>query len=79
MTKTQRDIIAELDREAQHDGLVHHLAAARHLASQGLAVEVIEGMMRGMYTRKSIRALIAEARATTVSGHHDARDIAPAR
>ena len=77
--KVERQGKGVAEEELHHDGLVHHLAAARHLASQGLADEVIEGMMRGMYTRTSIRALIAEARATTVSGHRDARDIAPAR
>ena len=64
MTKHQRQLIAELERAAHKDGLEHHLAAAQSLARDGLDVETIEGMMRGMYSRTQIRAMIVQARET---------------
>ena len=62
MTKRQRDIIAELESTARHDGLEHHLEAARALADDGIDAATIAGMMRFMFSRAQINALIAEAR-----------------
>ena len=62
MTKLQHDIIAELETTTQRDGSEHHLAAARALADDGIDAATIEGMMRFMFSRAQINALIAEAR-----------------
>ena len=62
MTKYQRQIMAQLARDAQTEGLEHDLEAAQALARDGLAVETIEGMMRGMFSRPQIRAMLAEAK-----------------
>ena len=61
MTNEHRQILDELEREAREDGLEHHLDAARGLAEIGLDVDTIDGMMRWMFSRVQIRALIAEA------------------
>lgn len=63
MTKKQRSIVAELERDARRDALEHHLEAARALAADNIDAATIEGMMRGMYSRPELQALIAEARA----------------
>ena len=65
MTAKQQEIIRALEAAAVRHHLEHHLAAVRHLASdEGLSVDQIEAMMRGMYSRRDIRALIAEAHHT---------------
>lgn len=67
MTDKQRRIIAELEMAAKVQGLEHHLEAARSLAAHGIDPETIEGMMRFMFSRTQIAALIAEARTRTAS------------
>ena len=67
MTEKQRHIIADLERVAREDGLEHDLEAAKSLARNGLPVETIEGMMRGMFSKTEIVALLAEAKATRVN------------
>lgn len=62
MTNKQRAVIAELELDSRHDGFEHHLEAARALADDGIDAATIEGMMRFMFSRAQINALIAEAR-----------------
>ena len=67
MTEKHRQIIAELEREAREDGLEHHLEAARGLAADGIDIDTIDGMMRWLFSRTQIKALIAEAQQKKVS------------
>ena len=57
----QRRIIDELETAAKVEGVEHHPDAARGLAADGIDIETIERMMRWMFSRTQIAALIAEA------------------
>ena len=67
MTDCQRHILRDLAADARRDGLDHHLEAARALARDGVDATTIEGMMRFMYSRQDIEAMIAEAQQPAVS------------
>ena len=56
--------MATLAQAAREDGLEHDFEAALALAKDGRDVAAIEGMMRGMFSRDEIRAMIAHARST---------------
>jgi hypothetical protein len=62
--KTQRQL-DELEREAKHSGVEHHLRAAREMASRGKSVREIEFMTRWLFSKDAIDALRAEAAVNT--------------
>ena len=64
MTDQQRRILADLRDDARRDGLEHHLDTAQSLARDGVDATIIDGMMRSMYSRAQIQAMIADAKQT---------------
>ena len=72
MTKHQRRVVRELEESARRDGLEHHLEAAKALSRDGVDAETIRAMMRFMYSRAEIRALIAAVNTTEEAQHQTA-------
>ena len=58
-------IIENLEQVAEREGLTEHLAAARELARDGLPVDQIHFMLRGLFSETAIAALLAEAQQTS--------------
>ena len=62
MTKTQKDeVLRDLEARMARSGRNVDLSVARELAADGSSIDEIEMLMRGMFSRLTIEALIAEA------------------
>jgi hypothetical protein len=62
MTKTQKDeVLRDLEARMARSGRSVDLSVARELAANGSSIDEIEMLMRGMFSRLTIEALIAEA------------------
>lgn len=61
MTQSFSSIIADIEHSAREDGLEHHLEAVRELARDRVDVDTIDAMMRFMFTRPQLEALVWEA------------------